>query len=237
MTMPDDFTQRFQYGLNDLPLEPPDDPNTLFSPNGFTSIGMQRAGSAQVIPAQFRVLGRGMQPPGWYPNQGRGLAPGGGPVTEIPMPEAWKTLKTWGPLLPEILRSLHREFIDPALSGPDDSVYPMATLGRRRRLTKCEKQWADARDFCAKELAKPFPDMGRTGNHTDVEGCAKGYVDEPCGGNKKADGYPSGGGDSKKGGDPPDGGNSTKAGNSTKKKPRRRGPLDVDPDDVPFAPE
>jgi hypothetical protein len=112
--MPDDFTQGFQYGLNDLPLEPPDDPNTLFSPNGFTSIGMQRAGSAQVIPAQIRVPGPGMQPPGWYPNQGRGLAPGGGPVTEIPMPEAWKTLKTWGPLLPEILRSLHREFIDPA---------------------------------------------------------------------------------------------------------------------------
>jgi hypothetical protein len=153
MMMPDDFTQGFQYGLNDLPLEPPDDPNTLFSPNGFTSIGMQRAGSAQVIPAQFKVLGRGMQPPGWYPNQGRGLAPGGGPVTEIPMPEAWKTLKKWGPLLPEILRSLHpSELVDSALSGPDDSVYPMATLGRGRQRKASARSRSQARaddgDWC-----------------------------------------------------------------------------------------
>jgi hypothetical protein len=114
MIMADDFTQRFQYGLNNLPDEPPDDPNILFSPNGFTSIGTQRAAQAQVVPAQFRNSVRRMWSPGSYPGQGGGLAPGGGPVTEIPMPEWWKT---WGPVLQEILPDLH----------------PMAALGRERR--------------------------------------------------------------------------------------------------------
>lgn len=219
--------------MNNLLLEPSDDPNTLFSPNGLTSIGMQRAAQAQVVPAQFRTLERGMQPPGSHPGQGGGPAPGGGPVTEIPIPEWWKT---WGPALPEILRSLHPGvFMDRALNGPDDSIYP----GRRRRLTasECKRQWAEARDFCAKELARPFPDKGRTGGYTNVEDCAAGYVDEPCGGNKKSDGYPSGG-DSTDDEDPPSSGNSKKAGNSPERKRRRKGPLDVDPDDVPsIAPE
>ena len=77
-----------------------------------------------------------------------------------------------------------------------------------------------------------------TGGYTNVEDCAKGLVDEPCGGNKKADGYLSGDDNSKKGGDPPSGENSKTAGTLPKRKPRRRAPLDVDPDDVPpIAPE
>jgi hypothetical protein len=220
--MPDDFTQRlFQYGLNDLPLEPPDDPNILFSPNGFTSIRMQRAAGTQVIPVQFRSLGRQVAPPGFYSGQGRGLAPGGGPVTEIPMPELWKT---WGPVLGAIAKTLP-SLMTGSGSGADSDT------------PECEQQWAGARDFCAKELAKPFPNKGLTGGYKNVEDCAKGYVAQHCGGNKKEDGYPSGDGNSKKGGDLTKGGDPKKAGSSPKRKPRRRGPFDVDPDDVPLVPE
>lgn len=45
----------FGYGLNDLPLEPPDDPNRLRSPDADTSIGMQRGGQAHFIPAQSQL--------------------------------------------------------------------------------------------------------------------------------------------------------------------------------------
>lgn len=167
--MADDFTRRFQYGLSDLPVEPPDDPNTLFSPNGFTAIGMQRAGQAQHMPAQFRLPARRMPPP--YPGQ-HGLAPGGGQLPEIPVPEWWKFV---GPMLQILPR--------------------MATGsggGAERETPECKQQWADARDFCARELAKPFPDRYRTGGYKNVEGCARGYVDERCGGNKKRDGYRQG---------------------------------------------
>ena len=218
----------FRFGLSNLPLEPPDDPSallteqpddldTLFSPNGFTSIGMQRAARAQVVPAQLRLPVRRMPPPGSYPGQGGGLAPGGGPVTEIPMPEWWKT---WGPALGAIAQSL------PSLMTGSGS-------GAERDTPECKEEWADARDFCAKELAKPFPDTYRTGGYTNVEDCAKGRVTERCGGSPKAAGYPSGDKKSKKGGDPPSGGNSKKGGYSPKKKPRRNGSVDVDPDDVP----
>ena len=105
----------FRFGLGNLPLEPPDDPSALlteqpddpsalYSPADLASIAMQRVGEPQVVPAQFRNPVRRMWPPGSYPGQGGGLAPGGGPVTEIPIPEWWKT---WGPALQEILPSIH----------------------------------------------------------------------------------------------------------------------------------
>jgi hypothetical protein len=167
--MPDDFTQRFQYGLNNLPVEPPDDPNTLFSPSGFTSIGMQRAGEAQVVPAQFRSLGRQVAPPpGYYPDQGRGLAPGGGPVTEIPIPQAWKL---WGPIL-----GAGVQFLPNIIAGPDAGGWEKDGEG-------CKEEWDAARRECARELAKPNPSRSATGGRTTVEGCARGKVSEVCGGN------------------------------------------------------
>jgi hypothetical protein len=225
------LTRGLRYGLNNLQEEPPDDPNSLFSSDGFTSIEMPGAGEAQVIPAQFRN-GPRTWPPGAYPGQGGGLAPGGGPVTEIPMPGWWKK---WGPVLPEILLNLHPGlFMDRVLNDPDDSLYSMASR-RRPSAAECKKQWAEARDYCAKELARPFPDRYRTGG-TDVEECAKGRVSEACGGFETSRGFPNGK-DPKKGGNPSSVGDTKKAGNSPKK-PLRKGLPEVDPDDVPpIAPE
>lgn len=65
--MADDFTGRFQYGLNNLPMEPPDDFNALYSPYGFTSTGMQRLPEPQSISAGFGFPGLRRAPVGLFP--------------------------------------------------------------------------------------------------------------------------------------------------------------------------
>lgn len=108
--MAEDFTPRLPYGLSDLPAPPPDDFNPLYPPNDLASMGMQRAGEAQLVPAGFRLPLRRMSPP--YPTQG-GLAPGGGQLPEIPVPDWWKT---WGPAL-----------------GTGLQILPSIAAGRARR--------------------------------------------------------------------------------------------------------
>ena len=162
MTMPDDFTQRFQYGLNDLPVEPPDDPNILFSPNGFTSTGMQRAAQAQVVPARFRIGPRtGTVPPPPFPAQG-GRPPGwpAPPIRTPEIPGFWNRL---GSILPRIG------------NGPG--------VGSGKEELDCDEAWREARADCAEELAKPFPNRTRTGGYTNIEDCARGLVPQPCLGN------------------------------------------------------
>jgi hypothetical protein len=161
MTMAEDFPKRLPYGLSDLPPPPPDDFNPLYPANDLASIGMQRAGEAQVVPAQFRGLQRGIWPT--HPVQG-GLAPGGGQLPEIPMPEWWKK---WGPVLQEILPR-----ITPGFGG-----------GGEKEDAGCKEEWDQARADCAQELAKPYPNRGKTGGYTNVEDCARGFVGERCGGN------------------------------------------------------
>lgn len=48
----------------------------------------------------------------------------------------------------------------------------------------CEAEWAKAREICSELLKMPAPPRGLTGGHTTVEGCAKGFVSERCGGNQ-----------------------------------------------------
>jgi len=48
---------------------------------------------------------------------------------------------------------------------------------------QCRQEWDDAYDMCCKELAKPNPNRGITGGHTNVRDCARGHVSEDCGGN------------------------------------------------------
>jgi hypothetical protein len=48
----------------------------------------------------------------------------------------------------------------------------------------CEQEWAEARQICSKLLESPNPPRGLTGGHTTVDGCAKGFVSERCGGNR-----------------------------------------------------
>jgi len=57
-------------------------------------------------------------------------------------------------------------------------------------LTKrdCDKEWADAREWCRNELTKPPCKRSRkgTGGYNDVENCARGRVSQECGGNAVA---------------------------------------------------
>ncbi len=48
----------------------------------------------------------------------------------------------------------------------------------------CEEEWAKAREICSQLLDMPNPPRGLTGGHTTIEGCAKGFVSERCGGNR-----------------------------------------------------
>jgi hypothetical protein len=164
----------FRIGLSNLPLEPPDNPSTLlteqrddpsalYSPADFVSIGMQRVGEPQIVPAQFRSLGRQVAPPGFYPGQGRGLAPGGGRVTEIPMPEWWKT---WGPAVQEMLPSVlmarrlgkkidcHKRYEDEEAEcwkNKDDYAHPDFLDG-------CLKTAAERRSGCIANGGRPSSD-------------------------------------------------------------------------------
>ena len=47
----------------------------------------------------------------------------------------------------------------------------------------CAEEWAQARLRCKILLTMPNPPRGLTGGYKDVEGCAKGFVSERCGGN------------------------------------------------------
>src|SRR5260370_688850 len=47
-----------------------------------------------------------------------------------------------------------------------------------------EKKWAEERNYCLECHKTPTPPRGLTGGHTTVEGCAKGFVSQRCGGNR-----------------------------------------------------
>jgi hypothetical protein len=57
------------------------------------------------------------------------------------------------------------------------------TSGSDRDSPECRQEWQDAREMCARELAKPNPARNITGGYDDVEECARGHVSEECGGN------------------------------------------------------
>jgi hypothetical protein len=80
--MADDFTERFQYGLGDLPAEP-DDFNPLYPPGGPSSMGMP-----PVITAGFRLPVRRPAPAGPYPGPEWPASPNRAPQ----LPDWWKTL-------------------------------------------------------------------------------------------------------------------------------------------------
>lgn len=168
--MPDDFRETFPYGLSDLPLEPPDDPNALYPSADFLSIGRQRGAGAQFVPAQFRLPRPHQAPVGPYPAP---AWPAPGPAPEIPIPDWWKK---WGPALGAAVQILPR--ITSGSFGGGDPNGP-----------GCKEEWDEERAFCAQELAKPYPNRRMTGGHKNIDDCARGRISEPCGGNRKADGY------------------------------------------------
>ncbi|QUL36893.1 RHS repeat-associated core domain-containing protein [Erythrobacter sp. JK5] len=54
----------------------------------------------------------------------------------------------------------------------------------RRSKEECDEQWEQAFEICEAELSKPNPSKRITGGHMNLTDCAKGYVDEECGGNR-----------------------------------------------------
>lgn len=49
---------------------------------------------------------------------------------------------------------------------------------------ECKKQWKDAEEYCDELLATPNPSPNLTGGYTNRNDCARGHVDERCGGNR-----------------------------------------------------
>jgi len=49
---------------------------------------------------------------------------------------------------------------------------------------ECLQQWEDARDECRRFVSSRDPQRGLTGGYKDIENCARGHVEERCGGNR-----------------------------------------------------
>jgi len=95
------------------------------------------------------------------------------------------------PIIDPIIRPISIPFRFPAPrpapapkpSPPLPPVLPPPCPSNDSHDEDCKKQWADARQKCAEELAKPNPSRDFTGGHNTIDGCAKGHVTEDCGGN------------------------------------------------------
>lgn len=160
--MADDLTDPYRYGLNNLPVEPPDNFGSPYAANESISMGMPPLGASQVVQAGYRLPFPGRLPPGPFPMPGQPLPP-----IRMPQIPEW-----WGTLAETVLKSLHPAIIT-------------GTFGANGKYDDpdCKEEWADAMDFCAKELSKPYPNRSMTGGHTTIEDCARGRVPERCGGN------------------------------------------------------
>ncbi|REF86438.1 phage portal protein [Methylovirgula ligni] len=64
---------------------------------------------------------------------------------------------------------------------------PASSSGRTALIDDdgCDEEWESAREYCLRLLElHPFhPDRAKLGSHKTVDGCAKGFVSERCGGN------------------------------------------------------
>jgi len=49
---------------------------------------------------------------------------------------------------------------------------------------ECQEQWDEAIRQCVEWLSSPNPPRNMTGGHKNPKDCARGHVDERCGGNK-----------------------------------------------------
>jgi hypothetical protein len=158
--MADDVSGPYRYSLSDLPMEPPDTFGSSYPSGQPNRMVVAPIGAPSGLPAGFGMRLPGRLPLGPFPMPGQ-------PVPPIPMPQipaAWRAL---GALI---------QALPPLLNG---------SAGERPQLSEeeCKQQWADAREICAREFAKPYPNRRVTGGHTDLDDCARGWVDEPCGGN------------------------------------------------------
>lgn len=154
------FADPFPYGLGDLPIEPPDTFNGSYPTIRPNPMRPAPIGAPNVIQAGVRLPFPQQLPPGPWHLPGQQLAPGRIPQT----PEWWRTLGAMLQLLPRMATG--------SFGGSGEDEDP-----------DCKKDWMRAREFCSKELAKPSPNRGLTGGHTNVEDCARGHVDERCRGN------------------------------------------------------
>ncbi len=66
----------------------------------------------------------------------------------------------------------------------ENSGTPSAGERSAQMTDGCTEEWQWARNFCIELLTSPNPSRSLTGGHKTVEGCAKGFVSQRCGGNK-----------------------------------------------------
>lgn len=63
-------------------------------------------------------------------------------------------------------------------------VIAVAAVAGGKMTKDCQKQWKEAREYCDELLATRNPSRDLTGGYTNREDCARGHVDERCGGNR-----------------------------------------------------
>ncbi|MBK9266598.1 MAG: hypothetical protein IPM54_43275 [Polyangiaceae bacterium] len=63
-------------------------------------------------------------------------------------------------------------------------VVVLAAVVAGKLSKECQKQWDQAIRQCIEWLSSPNPPRGLTGGHTNAKDCARGHVDERCGGNR-----------------------------------------------------
>jgi len=101
-------------------------------------------------------------------------------------PPAWLKMTPIAPILGAIVSEMARRGRETDQSGVPAVESPSIVSSEDPEPddTGCDEEWKSAREFCKNELAKDFPNLGITGGHTTIDGCAKGFVSERCGGNK-----------------------------------------------------
>jgi hypothetical protein len=108
-SMTDDFMQRFQYGLSDLPAPPPDEYDRLYRPAGIASTRMPPMQMPDVVTAGPRWPWPRDVPVGPYPGPNV-------PPLQIPLLDTWKK---WGPVL-EVFPHMISEFARRRARGKND---------------------------------------------------------------------------------------------------------------------
>jgi RHS repeat-associated protein len=100
----------------------------------------------------------------------------------LPVPEAGPASPGIGPKILRRAAVAVAIFLDYFLLAPS-SARDEDGLPKCKTEQDCEAEWRAAREICRELLSRPNPPRALTGGHKDIEGCAKGFVSDECGGN------------------------------------------------------
>jgi RHS repeat-associated protein len=161
-----------------------DNPGNFIDPSGTTG---QSSGTTTAAPP-VAPAPTGPSSPHSNPPPGSSSPPKPDRPFPVPGPAArpwwWPGL---GPILNRLEGPLTFELLFPAPFGKDDLYRPFRTHPPKappcKPTDECKKEWDEAFEDCAKELARPHPRRAITGGYTNLYDCARGLVSEACGGN------------------------------------------------------